>query len=65
MAVQLAAIKPYLRDMGEVARDEVLKDVAARLFGPRLGGSNADEEVVLPPGTLQLVQLLINAAKGK
>ncbi len=65
MAVQLAAIKPYLRDMGEGARDDVLKDVAARLFGPRLGVRNADEEVVLPPGTLQLVQLLINAAKGK
>lgn len=65
LAVQLAAIKPYLRDMGESARDEVLRDVASKLFGPRTVGAAADEDVVLPPGTLQLVQLLINAAKAK
>ena len=51
--------------MGESARDEVLRDVASKLFGPRTVGAAADEDVVLPPGTLQLVQLLINAAKAK
>lgn len=65
LAVQLAAIKPYLRDMGDTARDEVLRDVAGKLFGPRLLGTNGEEDVVLPPGTMQLVQLLINASKVK
>lgn len=66
LAVQLAAIKPFLRDMDQTARDEVLKDVAARLFGqPKSPVGSGSDDVVLPPGTMQVIQLLISAAKGK
>lgn len=63
LAVQLAAVKPFLRDISPTVRDQVLQGVAAKLFVPRSSGTIGDDEVVLPPGTMQLVQLLFNAAR--
>ena len=64
MAIRLAAIKPFLRDMeeGDSSRNRVLEDVAQKLFAARTspeGGSGAD---ALPPSTMQLFQLIIDAA---
>lgn len=64
LAVQLAAIKPYLRDMDEAKRDEVLTNVASKLFGPRLADSQQANELDLPPGTAQLVQALVKALQS-
>lgn len=40
MASQLAALKPYLKDMGDpIKGDDVLSEVARKLFGPIEGGT--------------------------
>lgn len=65
LAVQLAAIKPFLRDMTETNRDEVMKGVAAKLFGPRLVDPLKGDDVDLPAGTAQLMQLLLKLLQTK
>jgi hypothetical protein len=66
MAVQLGAIKHYLRDMDETKRDDVLKELSPTLFAPRSSSAPASSEALdPPPGTLQFVQMLVKALQAK
>ena len=58
-------MKPFLREMEQGARDDVLRDLSARLFGqPKIQVGGTDD-VVLPPGTMQLIQMMVSAVRDR
>ncbi|NIA26000.1 MAG: hypothetical protein GWP04_10600 [Gammaproteobacteria bacterium] len=69
IALQLAALKPYLNDLEQATdRDRLLGEIAHRLFGQprRYPGENATPEFGDGPGTLnQVMALLQQLAKIK
>lgn len=69
MALQLAALKPYLHDLNEPAdRDKLLIEIARRLFGQPRSESKADDTIDAladgPTAAALIIKLIQAAAKA-
>ncbi len=61
MATQLATLGPYLNDLaGEETRDELLKEIAGRIFGqPRRDGRSVESQVGDTPASVDSLVTLV------
>jgi hypothetical protein len=65
VALQLAAIKPYVSDLDEARRDEILAEIARRLFGQPRGEINESALDLTGPGLGQLVAAVVAVLKAQ
>jgi hypothetical protein len=66
MALQLATVRPYLKDLDDKTRDDLLAQLAPQLFGKRLGTSGSGNPFdQLGPGAGQLVAVVVDVLKAQ
>jgi hypothetical protein len=65
VALQLAAIKPYVSDLDPTKRDEILAEIARRLFGQPMSEVNETALDLTGPGLGQLVAFVVAVLKAQ
>lgn len=63
MALQLSAVRPYLKDLDDATRDKLLAELASQLFGQPHTDSHPDAIEQLGPGATQLIAVVLGAMK--